>query len=695
MTSPEFFLSFTDAFAFQFLKGNRSISFNKNSKMKRIILISFLLLLFSNISAQRNAQDSLQLQHIPEVIVIGTTKISTQENKPLGSIDEYLQKSAKVDMIKRGAYAWEPLINGLPTERTLVTIDGMRIFGACTDKMDPITSYIEVSNLMEASISSGQEGACHGNTIGGSIDLKRNKMTFGQKKWNFNVNSGFETVNNQKIFGAGTNFKTEKFYTDVNFMTRDAENYQAGEHIEIPFSQFQKINISGITGVKLGENKLVEAAVIYDKANDVGYPALPMDVSIAEALITSLKFQMLPEGKYLKNWETKIYYNTIMHRMDDTKRPNVPIHMDMPGWSKTFGYYSHLKAVLGKHHLLANINGFYNKSSAEMTMYPEDPNEKLMFMLTWPDVRTLAQTAYLEDQINLNENSSLKVSASITMHQNKVESEFGLNSLQIFYPDMKAEKTRVLKSFAANYAFSKNALQAGFGLGYGDRAPSVSEGYGFYLFNSFEKYDYIGNPHLKNESSLEANAFIGLRKEKFNAKISGSYFHISDYIVGRILENLVPMTIGANGVKSYTSLDFANVFNVSLSTEAQIAEPLKWTTQLVYTRGEDNLKENLPFMSPFSYQTSLRLQKNNFSADVSLLGNTKHKDFAPIYGESETPAYVLVNASVGYLFKIESSRILAKMGAENLFDRFYTTYSDWNQIPRPGRNFFLNLNFTW
>lgn len=330
-----------------------------------------------------------------------------------------------------------------------------------------------------------------------------------------------------------------------------------------------------------------------------------------------------------------------------------------------------------------------------MTMYPQDPNEKVMFMLTWPDVRTLAQAVYLEDKVNLTPDSSLKISASATFHQNKVESEFGLNSLQIFYPEMKAQKTRILKSFAANYEWAKNSFQAGFGLGYGDRAPSVSEGYGFYLFNSFERYDYIGNPNLKNESSLEANAFIAVKEKRFNAKISSSYFHISDYIVGKILDDLVPMTIGANGVKAYTALDYATVFNVSLSTELQLAKPLKWTTQLVYTRGKDNENKNLPFMSPFSYQTSLRFQKNKFSTDLSFLGNTKHKEFADIYGESSTPDFFIMNVGLGYLFNVSKSRILAKVGVENLFDRFYTTYSDWNKIPRPGRNFYLNLNFNW
>jgi iron complex outermembrane receptor protein len=194
---------------------------------------------------------------------------------------------------------------------------------------------------------------------------------------------------------------------------------------------------------------------------------------------------------------------------------------------------------------------------------------------------------------------------------------------------------------------------------------------------------------------VEANAFLGTKLEKFNAKISSSYFYLSNYIVGEILENLVPMTIGANGVKNYTALDNATIFNVSLSTELQIAEPLKWSAQFVYTRGKDNQNQNLPFMSPFSYQSSLKFEKNKFSSELAVHGNAKYQDFAEKYGESATPDYLEMNASLGYLFKMNNSKILAKIGVENIFDRFYTTFSDWNKIPRPGRNFFLNLSFNW
>ena len=660
---------------------------------KNFLLISTFIA--SAAAAQNSNPDSLQHHNIQEVVVIGTNRISVKDSKPLSSIDEYLQKSAKIEMIKRGAYAWEPLLNNMPTERTIITIDGMRIFGACTDKMDPVTSYVEVSNLSEAEISSGQAGTAHGNTIGGAIDLKRNRTGFGEKKWSFGVNSGFESVNRQKIFGGSAAYKAPKFFADFNVMSRDADNYKAGGGAEVPYSQFRKINFSGNSGVKIGDNKLLEASVIYDKATDVGYPALPMDISLAEALIGSVKFQLMPVSDFFTKWETKVYFNSITHRMDDTQRPAVPIHMDMPGWSRTFGYFTNVYAGLANHHFTVNLNGFSNLSTAEMTMYPANSEEKLMFMYTWPQVRTLYQGIYLNDHFNLNENSSLQISGSLGFHSNNVDSEFGLNSLRIFYPDMNVQKNRLLKSISAKYQFFVNRFEIGFGGGYGDRAPSVSEGYGFYLFNSSEKYDYIGNPDLKNESSLEANAFVSFKNEKISAKLSAGYFHISDYIVGKVIGGLVPMTIGANGVKQYGSVDYATIFNADLTTQIQLFPFLKWNSQLNYARGKDDNKENLPFMSPFSYRSVLQFYRNRFSAEISVLGNSRYRDFAPVYGESETPDFTVFNANAGYQFSLSGVKILTKIGVENMFDRFYTTYSDWNKIPRPGRNFYVNLNLNF
>lgn len=658
--------------------------------------VSIFVLLFSGfVLAQNQENDTLKSKELKEVILIGKkADLHEKQVKSLGSIDEFLQQSSKVNMIKRGAYAWEPIINNMPSERTLITIDGMRIFGACTDKMDPITSYVEVSNLSEATIISGQEGSCFGSTIGGSIDLKRNKASFGEKKWKFHVNSGFETNNNQKILGASVNYNDNLFYVDSDVMIRNAENYKAGNNKEVLFSQFNKTNFSNTFGFKLKENKIIETSLIYDKATDIGYPALPMDVSLAEAIITSLKYEYIPLNSTIKHWETKIYFNTIKHKMDDTTRPNVPIHMDMPGWSETFGYYSKVTLLKEKHHFLINLNSFYNKSIAEMTMYPSDPNENLMFMYTWPNVRTLYNSVFLEDEYVFNCHSSLKIATTIGSHINHVASQFGLESMQIFYPEMKAQKNRILKSVASKYNHVKEGFEYSFGLAYGERAPSVSEGYGFYLFNSFDGFDNIGNPNLKNEKALEGSFSIGFKDDKFKINASTSYFKIYDYIIAKTDPILVPMTIGANGVRIYTALDYATLFNASISAEVYLSNSFKWVSQVTYAKGKDNENNNLPFISPLSYNSSLRFSKNQFNVEISIVGNTTQTNFNPEFGEDRTPSYAIFNISTGYKFKIGANNFIAKLGAENLLDAYYSSYADWKNIPRMGRNFFINLNYS-
>ena len=88
-------------------------------------------------------------------------------------------------------------------------------------------------------------------------------------------------------------------------------------------------------------------------------------------------------------------------------------------------------------------------------------------------------------------------------------------------------------------------------------------------------------------------------------------------------------------------------------------------------------------------------QKNKFNAEVSVNGNLKHSSYASVYGEKPVSDYVLLNANLGYKFDFGHSKIFTKLGVENLLDRNYTTYADWNRIPRPGRNFFVNINYNF
>ena len=663
--------------------------------MKQFI-IGVLCFFISGIvySQEKSIAHEKDTTKLEEIIVVGRRKLSNyRQEKTLSSIDDYLEKSNKITMIKRGNYAWEPSMNNMNSERLNITIDGMQIFGACTDKMDPITSYVDVSNLQKVSVGSGQSGSENGHTIGGGIDLKTPDSKYFQTGFKSSVDLGYETNGNYKVGGLDMEYSGSKFYIKADGIYRKSDNYDAGGSKEVLYSQFQKYNVSLQGGYKLNEQHSLDANIIYDKATNVGYPGLTMDVSLAEALITSLTHHYKNDSTFVSSLESKVYFNTITHIMDDTTRPVVPIRMDMPGWSDTYGFFTKALINMDKHKLLVNLNGFYNKSLAEMTMYPNDPNEIDMFMYTWPDIRTLYSGIYGKDVYSFNENETLTASVRFGFHQNEIAILTGLESLQIFYPEIGATKNRFLTSFTADYKFEKEHFDVSFGGGYGERAPSVSEGYGFFLFNSFDNYDYIGNPTLNNEKAFEVNLQTNYHTDNFHIGLETSYFHIMDYIIGTIDETMSPMTFGANGVRIYSALAYATIFDVYLNSSYKLSNSFSVNGTIGYNYGKGNHGKNLPLIKPFSYLAEVNYSRPLFNAAIQLEGNGNQSQYSSFYGEDETPSYAVLNLNLGNQLHIDNHKFILKYGIENILDTNYSSYADWRNIPRKGRNFYVNASY--
>ncbi|MGI9531032.1 TonB-dependent receptor plug domain-containing protein [Lutimonas sp.] len=671
--------------------------------MKTIKIVAAFLLVFSTqLQAQETEDgslakletDSLKTVKLDEIILIGREELSNQKQvKPLSSVDEYLERSLKVTMIKRGNYAWEPALNNMNSDRLSLTIDGMQIFGACTDKMDPITSYVDISNLSAARISSGQQGAEHGSVVGGSIDLQMQKSDFEGDQWDIGIDTGFESNGEAKIFSGEFNVSEDTYFVNTDVIYRKAGNYYAGGDTEVLYSQYEKFNISATAGFKTSEKGAIIGSLIYDRANDVGYPALPMDVSLARAAIGSVAYEVKDASDAIERWETKLYVNSIKHVMDDTNRPDVIIHMDMPGWSDTYGFYSKINMSKGKHDLQFNANGYYNKSLAEMTMYPIDQEEALMFMLTWPDVRTTHAGVYGEDEIPLSEQGSVKFTTRLAFQHELVADAFGLNSLQIFYPEMEESQQRVMVNVSAQYKWESSKSTWTFRGGYGERAPSVSEAYGFFLYNSYDNHDYIGNPYLGNEKSAELNANYDFNIQDFSIGAEASYFYMPDYIIGEIDPDLSPMTLGAEGVKVYTALDYATILSSGMRMTYQFLTGFSLSGSMSYNLGQDDSNGSLPMIRPFQYGATLGYQKGMFTAEIDMDGASEQQNYGEAYGESPSDAYTVFNMNIGSSFYFGSQKLIAKAGIENIFDVFYSTYADWNGIPRKGRNVFLNLSY--
>ena len=415
-----------------------------------------------------------------------------------------------------------------------------------------------------------------------------------------------------------------------------------------------------------------------------------MDVAKAEAIITSLSYRQEHLDGLFHRWETKAYYNHITHDMDDTKRPDVVIHMDMPGKSQTAGIYSLLQGSKGAHYYQMNYDAYYNNLFADMTMYPD--GGQTMYMLTWPDVSTLNMGIAATDDIALGSHH-IRLTTKLVWQNQHIGSDEGFKALNIYFPGIDKGNSRLVSRVAASYAYERNGLKLAVGTGYGMRAPTVTEGYGYFLNNTFDRYDYIGNPYLKNEKAIEVNASFAWNSQLLAVKAEANAFFFQDYIIGRPDSRLSAMTIGAAGVKIYQNLRYARIVNTTFSTDIKPFSWLLWENRLTYSYGSESTHARLPLIAPLSYWGSLKFAWHNFEAEGGVHMAARNTHCGTEYGELPTAGYAVWHLNVGTRIQFRSVIANLHFGIENLFDRHYSTYSDWNHIPQKGRNIYVNTSF--
>lgn len=151
------------------------------------------------------------------------------------------------------------------------------------------------------------------------------------------------------------------------------------------------------------------------------------------------------------------------------------------------------------------------------------------------------------------------------------------------------------------------------------------------------------------------------------------------------------MTIGANGVKSFVNIPAATVSGVEASGIMHLFTLVDLMTTLRYTTAKDKHNNPLPFIAPLKNVTSLRYQSKKFSAQLESELALKQSRINTSSGEDSTPGYALLHARFGYNTTLFTNNLLFQAGVENMLDKEYHEHLDWGNIPRPGRNIYLQI----
>jgi iron complex outermembrane recepter protein len=641
--------------------------------------------------------DSLPVSVLPDLIVTGTKSTTDPvqgfyRNEGSSSTEEFLKKLSGVSLIRRGAYGEDPIIRGLGNGQINLTVDGMRMFSACTDRMDPVTSYLDATNLSSVDGITDITASAFGSTFGGSINLILQKPQVAKERLTgfggLQFGSSARGIATYGVMNASG--KTSGYRFGVTH--RKAGNYRSGRGGEVSYSQFEKLQISTAGKWATGSYDTLTAEMILDDGWNIGFPALPMDVGSARARIFAVTFERVDPWWILHSLKVKGYHNRIRHTMDDSARPDVVMPMDMPGSSYTSGIFAEGDVhIFHEHGTTMKLEYFSNTSSADMIMYPAEGNP--MYTQTAPQTTTHTAGYFLQQRVNLTGTNKLMLTLRADVVSQFLRDGPGRRQWEVMAAEIAPRTIEVVSSMGISYSTKPTVstlvnIQAS----YGERAPGNNERYGYFLFNRFDGFDYIGNPFLGKESALNAEGTLRWFLKNVELNITPYTKRINNFIFSGIQNQLSTMTPGAQGVKQYTNIDYATVNGADMVILLQPFRTLQWINTLKYTRGTTSDGEPLPLMPPLRVSSSINYTHQRFEFQADVEHASRQRRVSKTFGEDVTPSFCVLGVRAGWK---RNDKLTINAGVDNLFDRKYHAHLDWGNIPRPGRNIYIDVRIRY
>lgn len=615
------------------------------------------------------------------------------------NMDQLLDGIDGLSTNKRGAFAWEPVVRGQSDQRMNLMIDGMQVFKACVDKMDPITSYVETNNLSTLEIDKSGSGVAEGGNGSSSINLITQRAK--PSSTSFDINTAYRQPDNYRLisFVGNTSDRSGRHAMRFSGNYKKADDFIAGNGNEIDNTQFEKLNLNVSYRHRLNSGHTIEANYIMDKAYDIGYPALLMDATRAFADIGQIRFNAAPGSGSFRVESVQLYANAIRHTMDDYSRDvanrSVMRGMHMPMYGETFTVGSRLNgsAELSDYMFEWFLDGYFSRAYGDMEMNSLDPSIEDMFIYNLRDVNTERVNVGFKHQLPLSSNLLLKLEQSLSLKSLSTGNDRYASFFEGLYNRELGNRSKFLLSASGNllwmpfdkWSFSGNLV-------YSERMGNHMELFGHYIYNYADGYFYDGNPWLKTERAL--NFDLNTTWETDAHSISFTLFHkqFFNYIDGLPAEDS-----GSTDFlfKQYANVGDATISGVEMRTLNRFNNFLSLENRLSYLYAQNQtLNEPLPLIPPLKGNSTLHLHfgANKIMGEVDWASvQSRIAETASI--EDETDAFAILNLTLERSWM--DGTITSLVRFNNLFDREYHTHTSIGNIPEAGRSVMISLGYSF
>ncbi|MBI9035169.1 MAG: TonB-dependent receptor [Bacteroidales bacterium] len=638
-------------------------------------------------------------------------------------ISEIVQNAPNVSGIKRGAISMDPVVRGFRSSQLNIQLDnGQRIEGGCPNRMDPTFSHVDIDQIEEIEIIKGPYALQYGPILGGIVRLKTIKPCFydrpeihleASKTYESNWNGNVDHI---KIYG-GTN----SLYFKLSGGQKEYKDYTDGGG-DVVNASFSKMGYNGEFGTQINNQHHLVYTFSYAKAEDVEFPALPMDERLDITNLQSFGYKFLGKG-IVQNIQMNAYLSEVDHTMDNKQRP----------FSDTVVAVSQIEAKVygGKITSILDFNFLKPEIGIDFQDTRKDGNRE-KHMILQPGLPVKHEILWNQARI-CNTGFFMKLDKKYHQFQgvltlrsdwNKASSD----SIRILHPmageiySADAESSHsnhqnFSASLAMNYEVNQN-FRLSFALGRALRSPDMTERFITLLPIGYDRFDYLGNPNLKPETNNQLDLGVDWFNEKAgHLKLSGFYSVLQNFITGKRLAPSIqkPLTKDVLGVKRFENIDMAVLSGFELQYVSHEFAHFQLGLQMSLTYGfvpetsmykvndegqvvdeisiqNDALNEIPPFESNFwiQYTTSNGKLQNR----IRFRAVAAQNHISQSYNELGSPGFSLLNYDFAY--KV-NDYIECSGGINNILDQYYYEHLNRNilgsrsALYEPGRSFFLKI----
>ena len=673
---------------------------------------------------------------MPEVATELVVPVSEIERRVVQDLAQSLRSHSGVTALRRGAINLDPSVRGLYAEQIGVFVDGTRTFAAGPARMDSALSHVSPHALQSLRVVRGPYALTWGAGALSAVQAETFKPAFGagfqvggRAGYNYGSNGGAND-GFASLYGS-----SDRVRFTFQHNTRIGGDYTdgAGDTVE---GEYESFDTRWDLGARLGPRTLLEYSGGFQQQNDIDYPGRLLDATFFETHSHALAFSHAPASGVLTELAGRAYVNRKDHLMNNDGKPTAvrdrrrtppfPIRVHLPASSDTVGGRFHAALATGPLRYKLGFDAYQLRQNATQTVSDRDTGDVHHDRHpVWPDATMTNAGGYAQvlvdrgrstvgatvrvdrEQAGVGQVTSFFARNAIpeyalhevhghfhcvtarcmtpthgqgmhdhAMHDHGTHDE-GHGAAMLVSGDRFAQTNTSVSAAASASLRLTDKWQVTLGVGRAVRNPSALERFAdrFPAVKFQTAAEFVGNPHLVPEKSLELNAGTTLHVGEATLALDVFVRNVDDYITVAHDPNLARrLPLSPDQLFRYVQADAARFAGFDATATSAVGPWMDVRGGWSYVRAEDLLFDEPLFgVPPFEQVYALDVHNPGRTRWVELLvtNTAAQKRVASARLEAPTEGWTTIDLMGGVRMR---EGLTLRAGVQNLTDRYYVNH---------------------